>query len=86
MPEWSLLSLSGQVLACISDDPNVRLRDIAVRLDITERTAYGIVKELTDRGYLVKYKEGRRTRYEVLRDSPEIRGVLEIQPSDEAGA
>ena len=86
MPEWSLLSLSGQVLACISDDPNVRLRDIAVRLDITERTAYGIVKELTDRGYLVKYKVGRRTRYEVQRDGPQIRGALEIQSSDEAGA
>jgi DNA-binding IclR family transcriptional regulator len=50
---------------CIAHDPDVRLRDIAAELDITERTAYGIVTDLTDAGYVVKSKDGRRNRYEV---------------------
>ena len=32
----------------------VRLRDIAARVDITERTAYGNVTDLTAAGYVVK--------------------------------
>lgn len=55
----------GRVLLCIAHDPDVRLRDIAAELDITERTAYGIVTDLTDAGYVVKSKDGRRNRYEV---------------------
>jgi len=43
----------------------IRLRDIAAELAITERTAYGIVTDLTDAGYVVKEKDGRRNRYEV---------------------
>ena len=89
MAEWSLLSLSGQVLVCVAEDPNIRLRDIAARLDITERTAFGIIKDLTDRGYLIIYKEGRRTRYEVQRDDPHIQAALEMPTdirSNEAGA
>lgn len=51
-----------------------RLRDIAVALNVTERTAYGIVVDLTAAGYVAKNKDGRRNRYDVqahlpLRDS-----------------
>jgi DNA-binding transcriptional ArsR family regulator len=53
------------VLLCIAHDPGVRLRDIAAELGITERTAYGIVTDLSDAGYVVKEKDGRRNRYEV---------------------
>ena len=43
-------------------------------LDVTERTAYGIVVDLTEAGYVVKEKDGRRNRYQIqehlpLRDS-----------------
>lgn len=50
---------------CIARDPDVRLRDIADRLEISERRAYGIVADLTEAGYLVKRKDGRRNRYEI---------------------
>lgn len=63
--EWGFLTNHGRVLLCIAHDPGVRLRDIAAELDITERTAYGIVTELVDAGYVVKEKDGRRNRYEV---------------------
>lgn len=63
--EWGFLTNHGRVLVCIAHDPGVRLRDIAAQLGITERTAYGIVTDLTDAGYVVKEKDGRRNRYEV---------------------
>jgi DNA-binding MarR family transcriptional regulator len=65
MSDLGFLTVKGRVLACIADDPSVRLRDIASRLDITERSAYGAVKGLTEAGYVVKTKDGRRNRYEV---------------------
>ncbi len=63
--EWGFLTNHGRVLLCIAHDPDARLRDIAVQLAITERTAYGIVTDLTEGGYVVKEKDGRRNRYEV---------------------
>jgi hypothetical protein len=36
------------VLLCIAHDPGVRLRDIAASVGITERSAYGIVTDLTE--------------------------------------
>ena len=63
--EWGFLTNHGRVMLCIAHDPGVRLRDIAAELGITERTAYGIVTDLTDAGYVVKEKDGRRNRYEV---------------------
>jgi hypothetical protein len=54
----SFLTSHARVLLCIAHDPGVRLRDIAARLDITERSAYGIVTEPAEAGYVVKQKDG----------------------------
>ena len=70
MTDWSFLTNHAQVLVCIAHDPGVRLRDIAVKLGITERTAYGIVTDLTEAGYVVKDKDGRRNRYRVQAHLP----------------
>ena len=65
MAGWSFLTNHARVLVCIAHDPGVRLRDIATTLDITERSAYGIVADLTAGGYVVKDKDGRRNRYQI---------------------
>jgi DNA-binding IclR family transcriptional regulator len=65
MVTWGFLTGHAQALVCIAHDPAVRLRDIAVALDITERSAYGIVSDLADAGYIVKEKHGRRNRYHI---------------------
>ncbi|MDQ1393240.1 MAG: hypothetical protein QOF30_2217 [Acidimicrobiaceae bacterium] len=65
MAKWTFLTNHAQVLVCIAADPGVRLRDIAAALGVTERTAYGIVADLTAAGYVVKDKDGRRNRYRV---------------------
>jgi len=75
MTDWSFLTNHARALICIVRDPGVRLRDIAAALDITERSAYAIVTELADAGYVVKQREGRRNRYEIQRQLP-LRGSL----------
>jgi MarR family len=67
---WGFLTNHGRVLLCIARDPGVRLRDIADRLSITERTAHGIVTDLTEAGYVIKHKDGRRNRYQIQAHMP----------------
>ena len=57
-------------MLCIAHNPDVRMRDIAASLDITERRAHGIVADLTVAGYLIKTKDGRRNRYEIQSHLP----------------
>ncbi len=70
MADWSFLTNYGRVLLCIADDPGVRLRDIAATLDITERSAYAIVNDLTEAGYIRKERDGRRNRYAIQAHLP----------------
>ena len=70
MTGWSFLSKHGRVLLCIAHDPGARLRDIAATVGITERSAYGIVTDLTQAGYIVKQKDGRRNRYQIQAHLP----------------
>jgi MarR family len=67
---WSFLTNHGRVLLCIAHDPGVRLRDIAARVGITERSAYGIVTDLAAAGYVIKQKDGRRNRYQIQAHMP----------------
>jgi hypothetical protein len=69
-PTWTFLTNHGRALLCIAHDPGVRLRDIAARLNITERSAYGIVSDLTQAGYILKQKDGRRNRYQIQKHLP----------------
>jgi DNA-binding transcriptional ArsR family regulator len=62
---WSFLTNHGRALLCIAHDPDIRLRDIAADLGITERHAYAIVTDLTDAGYIIKERDGRRNRYQI---------------------
>jgi DNA-binding IscR family transcriptional regulator len=70
MPTWTFLSNHGRTLLCIARDPGVRLRDIAERVAITERRAFGIVNDLAEAGYVVKTREGRRNAYQIQTDLP----------------
>src|SRR5712691_4509372 len=67
---WTFLTNHARVLLCIAHDPGVRLRDIAASAGITERSAYGIVTDLAEAGYIVKQKNGRRNRYQIQAHLP----------------
>jgi DNA-binding MarR family transcriptional regulator len=79
MTTWSFLSNHGRALLCIARDPEIRLRDIAAGLGITERRAYDIVSDLTLAGYVLKEKEGRRNRYQVQEHLPIPEDLVEEQ-------
>src|ERR1700730_15151351 len=70
MANWSFLTSHARVLMCIAHDPGARLLDIAAGLGITERSAYSIVAELPEAGYVVKQKAGRRNRYQIQAHLP----------------
>jgi DNA-binding IclR family transcriptional regulator len=80
MAEWTFLTNHARALVCIAHDPGVRLRDIAATLGITERTAFGIVTDLTDAGYVEKEKEGRRNRYRIQQHLP-LRQTVGREPT-----
>jgi predicted transcriptional regulator len=62
---WRFLSNHTQVLLCIQRDPDVRFRDIALIVGITERAAQRIVADLIESGYVESERVGRRNHYRV---------------------
>lgn len=70
MSQWTFLTNHAHALVCIARDPDLRLRDVAERVGVTERAAQRIVSDLVDAGYLVRHKEGRRNTYRVRADRP----------------
>lgn len=68
MRDWNFLTNHGRTLLLIAADPDARLRDLAATLGVTERTAFGLVADLTAADYVVKEKEGRRNRYRIRTD------------------
>ena len=60
---WTFMTNHAQVLLCLADDPNVRLRDVAAKVGITERAAQRILADLVERA-----RAGRRNTYTVDRE------------------
>lgn len=79
-PAWTFLSNHGHVLVCIVRNPNVRVREIAQAVGITERAVQRILSELEEAGVIVRTRQGRRTHYEVDERLP-LRHPLEAQHS-----
>ncbi len=69
---WTFLTNHAQVLLCIANDPNTRLRDVGETVGITERAAQRIVVELVEAGFLERERRGRRNRY-LINEKTEMR-------------
>jgi DNA-binding MarR family transcriptional regulator len=65
---WRFVTNHTQVLLCIARDPDVRLRDVAEVVGITERAVQRIVADLVEASYLERERVGRRSRYVIHRD------------------
>ena len=70
MTDWSFITQHARALVCIARDPGVRLREIADVLAVSERRAFGIVDDLTEAGYVLKERDGRRNRYRIQEHMP----------------
>jgi DNA-binding transcriptional ArsR family regulator len=69
-PTWDFLTNHAHVLVCVANDPGIRARDIASAIGITERATHRILGELVDEGYVLRERQGRRNRYEIVADLP----------------
>lgn len=62
---WTFLTNHAHVLICIAENPEVRMRDVATRVGVTERAVQRIVSELEEAGFLSRERVGRCNRYNV---------------------
>ena len=76
IPPWTFLSNHGHVLICITQQPDIRLSEIAQRVGIGERAAHRIVHDLIDAEFVTQRRVGRRNVYGVNLDRP-LRHPLE---------
>lgn len=92
--KWTFFTNHAHVLFCISQDPDVTLREVSLQVGITERATQRIVAELEADGYLRHEKKGRRNHYELSNDAPlrhpieshvEIGEVLRVLKKDLVG-
>jgi DNA-binding IclR family transcriptional regulator len=65
---WTFLTNHAQVLLCVAATPDIRLRDVAERVGITERATQRILADLIEAGYVKTERVGRRNRYTVDRE------------------
>lgn len=63
-----LLTNHALVLAVIADEPGVRIREIAERVEITERAVESLLTDLISVGFLSRTRVGRRNAYQVHGD------------------
>lgn len=67
---WTFLTNHAHVLLAIAAEPNLRIRDVAGRIGITERATQRIVADLVEAGYLESHREGRRNHYSIHPERP----------------
>lgn len=63
--QWTFFTNYTHVLICLHRQPEIRLREIAEKVGITERAVQRIVRELQLAGFVTIVREGRRNSYKV---------------------
>jgi DNA-binding transcriptional ArsR family regulator len=69
-PRWTFLTNHGHVLLCLAQLPELRLRDVAEQVGVTERAVQRIVADLEEGGYLTRRRTGRQNAYEIDNGRP----------------
>ena len=65
-PRWTFLTNHSHVLVLLHSEPDLVLREVAVRVGITERAVQRIIQELEAGGFIERERVGRRNHYRVL--------------------
>ena len=90
---WRFVTNHTQVLLVIAQNTDVRAREIAEKVGITERAAQRIVADLIEAGYVESVRVGRRNHYTINRETAmrhpaqydhEIGGLLDLLELDDA--
>jgi len=92
-PRWTFLTNHGHVLLCLAQSPELRLRDVAEQVGVTERAVQRIVADLEEGGYLTRHRSGRQNAYEFDSERPmrhpiearsTVRALIALAGSQEA--
>jgi len=67
---WVFLTNHARALYFIAENPEIRIRELADALDVTERASQTIVNDLVDAHYVTRTRVGRRNRYTVRPEMP----------------
>lgn len=67
---WTFLTNHSHVMLSLAAEPELRIRDLAQRVGITERAVQRIVSELAAAGVLEVARVGRRNIYRVDPSQP----------------
>ena len=70
MSKWNFISNHGMALYLIHQENVVNARELAKKLDITERSVLRIIKNLREAGYLQIQKDGRSNHYQINHNAP----------------
>ena len=62
---WTFLTNHAHVLLCLAKSPDLRIRDLAHEIGITERAVQRILTELTESGYIERFRDGRTNTYTI---------------------
>lgn len=66
-PGWTFLTNHMHILVVLAGEPDMRIRDLAEEVGITQRAVQRILAELTEAKILRVSKDGRRNRYTINR-------------------
>ena len=70
VPRWTFLTNHAHVLTVLDSEPDLVLREVALRVGITERAVQRIVMELEESGFLERRRVGRQNHYRVIKNKP----------------
>ena len=62
---WTFLSNHGHVMVQLNQNPEMKVKDLAERVGVTERRTQTILAELEEAGYISVTRNGRRNIYKV---------------------
>lgn len=77
---WTFLTNHAHVLIVLSKNPSTVLREVAVRVGITERAVQRIIADLERDGFIEREKVGRQNSYR-LRSKQPLRHPIEAHRS-----
>jgi DeoR/GlpR family transcriptional regulator of sugar metabolism len=70
MADWSFITNHGAVLAIIAQNKTIKATDIAILLEITERSVRRVIADLCEAGYITKTYKGGVNHYKINPDMP----------------
>lgn len=69
-PTWTFLTNHAHVLLLVAQQQEIRMREVAESVGVTERCVQRILSELEEAGYVTRVHQGRRNHYEVHPNMP----------------